>query len=74
MLYFTCKNLAINIRDCVFLVGRGGGSVAGAPVRNLGEYVYPHCLSFGRDIKSNWSLLSGFYATGSNVSYTGVNV
>ena len=47
MLYFRFKNLAINIGDCVYLV-RCGSSVVGAPLRNLGKFVYPtlpRCLS-----------------------------
>ena len=49
MLYFCCKNLALDIRDCVSLVGRGS-SVVGAPLRNLGKFVYPTLpASFGRD-------------------------
>ena len=36
MLYFRCKNLALNIRDCVTLVRRGS-SVVGAPVSKLGQ-------------------------------------
>ena len=55
MLYFTCKILKtwlstlglLNIRDCVSLVGHGS-SVVGAPLRNLGKFVYPTLpVSFG---------------------------
>ena len=34
------KNLALNIRDCVSLVGRGS-SVVGAPLQNLAKFVQP---------------------------------
>ena len=40
MLYVTCKNLAVNISDCVSLVGRGS-SVVGVPLRNLDKFIYP---------------------------------
>ena len=39
MLYFRCKDIVLNIRDGVSLVGRGWS------VRNLGKFVYP--TSFG---------------------------
>ena len=41
-------------------VNRGdGGSI---PFRNLGNFFTPHLpVSFGRDTKSRWSLLSGVY-------------
>ena len=40
--------------------------------RNLGNFVHPHLsVSFGRDTKSWWSLLSGVYARGSKRSHTG---
>ena len=38
-----CKNLALNIRDCISLVRRGS-SVVRAPLPNLGKFVIPHCL------------------------------
>ena len=45
--YIRCKNLALNIRDCVSLVGRGG-SVVRAPLQNLGKFVYSTLpVSFG---------------------------
>ena len=45
--YIRCKNLALNISDCVSLVGHGS-SVVGAPLRNLGKFVYPILpVSFG---------------------------
>ena len=40
MLCFMCQNLALNITDCVSLVGRGS-SVDGALHRNLDKFVYP---------------------------------
>ena len=39
----SSKNLALNIRDWVSLVGRGI-SVVGAPPQNLGTFIYPYCL------------------------------
>ena len=40
--------------------------------RNLGNFVYVTLpVSFGRDTKSRWSLLSGVYARGSKRSHTG---
>ena len=40
--------------------------------RNLGNFITPHLpMSFGRDTKSRWSLLSGVYAMGSKRSHTG---
>ena len=46
--------------------GRGDrGSKPPPPFRNLGNFVHPTLpLSFGRDSKSRWSLLSGVYARG----------
>ena len=42
------------------------------PFQNLGNFVTPHLrVSFGRDTKSRWSLLSGVYASGSKISDTG---
>ena len=47
MLYFRCKNLALNIRECVSLVGHGS-SVVGVQLRNVGKFVYPTLpVSFG---------------------------
>ena len=65
-------NLALNIRDCVSIVGCGS-SVVGAPLRNLGKFVYPHCMSvsFGSYTISRWALLYGVYARGSKISHTG---
>ena len=66
-------------------VGRGGsvvrlcisqskfmvtGSPQG-PLANFGNFCYPTLpVSFGRDTKSRWSLLSGVYARGSKRSHT----
>ena len=54
-------------------VNRGhGGSIPPAVVLKISEFCSPHiCLSFGRDTKSRWSLLSGVYARGSKRSHTG---
>ena len=42
------------------------------PLQNLGNFFTPHLpVSFGRDTKSRWSLLSGVYARGSKRSPTG---
>ena len=42
------------------------------PFRNLGDFVRPTLpVSFGRDTKSRWSLLSGVYGRGSKRSHTG---
>ena len=42
------------------------------PFRNLGNFVHPTLpVSFGRDTKSRWSLLSGVYARGSKRPHTG---
>ena len=42
------------------------------PFLNLGDFFTPHLpVSFGRDTKSRWSLLSGVYARGSKRSHTG---
>ena len=42
------------------------------PFRNLGTFVHLTLpVSFGRDTKSRWSLLSGVYARGSKRSHTG---
>ena len=38
--YIRCKNLALNMRDCVSLVGRGS-SVIGTSIRKLCKFVYP---------------------------------
>ena len=43
--YIRGKNRALNIRDCVFLVGHGS-SVVGVPLQNLGKFVTPVCLCF----------------------------
>ena len=41
-------------------------------VRNLGNFVHLTLpVSFGRDTKSRWSLLSSVYARGSKRSHTG---
>ena len=40
----TCKNMTLNIRECLSLVGHGS-SVVGALLRNLGKFFFtPHCL------------------------------
>ena len=58
--------------ECVSLVGRGGSSVVGAPLQNLGKFVYPTLpVSFGGDTKRHRSLLSGVYARVSKISHTG---
>ena len=42
------------------------------PFRNLGNFFTPHLpVSFGKDTKSRWSLLSGVYARESKRSHTG---
>ena len=42
------------------------------PLGNFGNFLYPTLpVSFGRDTKSRWSLLSGAYARGSKISHTG---
>ena len=47
MLYFRCKNLALDIRDCVSLVGHDS-SVVGTQLQNFGMFVYPTLpVSFG---------------------------
>ena len=71
MLYFRYKNLALNITDCVSLVG-SGSSVVGALLRNLGKFVY-HLLpvSFGRDTKSSWSVLSDVCDREGNIPHGG---
>ena len=56
--YIRCINLALDIRDCVSLVGRGS-SVVGAPLRNLAKFVYPTLpVSFGDEPKSPLYLVS----------------
>ena len=54
-------------------VNRGdGGSIPPTAVSKLGNFFTPHLpVSFGRDTKSRWSLLSGVYARGSKRSHTG---
>ena len=55
-------------------VNRGdGGSIPPTAVSKLRQYRSPPHLpvSFGRDTKSRWSLLSGVYARGSKRSHTG---
>ena len=42
------------------------------PFRNLGNFVHPTLpVSFGRDTKCCWSLLSGVCVSGSKISHTG---
>ena len=55
-------------------VNRGdGGSMPPTAVSKLWQFLSPHIchVSFGRDTKSGWSLLSGVYARGSKISHTG---
>ena len=54
-------------------VNRGdGGSIPPTTASKLRQFRLPHiCLSFGRDTKSRWFLLSGVYARGSKRSHTG---
>ena len=54
-------------------VNRGdGGSIPPTAVSKLRQFCSPHIyMSFGRDNKSRWSLLSGVYAKGSKISHTG---
>ena len=53
-------------------VNRGDGGSILPPFRNLGNFFTPHLpVSFGRETKSRWSLLSGVYARGSKKSHTG---
>ena len=41
------------------------------PLGNFGNFLYPTLpVSFGRDSKSRWPLLSGVYARGSKISHT----
>ena len=42
------------------------------PFRNLVSFTPHSSASFGRDTNSRWSLLSGVYITGSEISHTGV--
>ena len=42
-----------------------GGLIPPLPFRNWGNFIHPTLLSFGRDSKTFWSLLSGVYAKGS---------
>ena len=80
-----CKRILLDIRQFILLMRSGDRAVASRtvhrgdsgsiPFRNLGNFVHPHFLvSFGRDTKSRWSLLSGVYARGSKISHTGGNV
>ena len=42
MLNSKCKNLALNIRDCVSIVGHGSSVlVVGVPLRNFCKFVLP---------------------------------
>ena len=51
---------------------RRPGSKPPPPFRSLGNFVYPTLhVSFGRDSKSCWSLLSGAYSRGSKRPHTG---
>ena len=55
-------------------VNRGdGGSIPPTTVTKLRQFLFtPHLpVSFGRDTKNRWSLLSGVYARGSKRSHTG---
>ena len=52
--------LSFNIRYCI---SGFGSSVIGAPLRNLGKFVYPTLpVSFGCDTISRWSLISCVHA------------
>ena len=52
-------------------IGGDGGSIPPTAISKLRQLRSPHiCLSFGRDTKSRWSLLSGVYARGSKRSHT----
>ena len=43
-----------------------------APLGNVGNFIYPTLpVSFGRDTKTCWSLLSAVYARGSKRAHTG---
>ena len=58
-----CKNLTLNIRVCFSLMGRGS-SMVGAPLQNLGKFVYPSLpVSFGCETKPSvptiWCLCQG---------------
>ena len=64
--------MALNIRDCVSLVGRGS-SVVGAQLRNMGKFVFtPHCLFLSHD---SLYTVGPFYLVtmpgGSKISHTG---
>ena len=51
---------------------KGVGSKPPPPFRSWDNFVYPTVpVSFGRDSKSRWSLLSGAYARGSKSPHTG---
>ena len=66
--------MALNISDCVSLLGRVG-SMVGASFRNLGKFVYPTLpVSFGGDAKNRWSFPPVVSAMRSKRSHTGVNV
>ena len=62
--YIRCKNLALNIRESVSLMGRGS-SVVGASLRNYGKFVFPTLLCLLDET------LTGVYARGSKRSHTG---
>ena len=51
---------------------RDRGSKPPPPFQSFGNFVYPTLpVSFGRDSKNRWSLLSGVYARGSKRSHVG---
>ena len=48
------------------------GSKPPKPFRSLGNFIHPTLpVSFSKDSKSLWSLLSGVYARGSKISHAG---
>ena len=52
---------------------RDQGSIPPPPFQSLGNFVYPTLpVSFGRDSKSHWSLLSGVYARRSKRSHANI--
>ena len=66
LIYIARKQWSHGRVDCN---GGNGGSIP--PVQKLRQFCSPHiCLSFGKDTKSRWSLLSGVCARRSNRSHT----
>ena len=65
-----CKTTCDRALD--FLVEGTGFQNHLLPFQNLGSFIHPTLpVSFRRDIKSRWSLLSGIYARRSKRSHTG---